>query len=311
MMPTAEEPIRLLAALGDSSPPAPAVSPARAGRTGCHRLAEGNPDFAYRNLAFEGATSAECSASSARPAARARPGHGRLRRQRRAPLGAPGRPRLSRRLAGIVRRLREALPAVRIVAATAPERWTSSSSPAHPPARRARHRPLQCRHAHCRQGSRIPCLEVAGHPGLSDEENFVATACTHRRSVTSGRVGFARLLGLDPKERTWHGNPHRRLRPPRGREERGHARAHDHRTDLVSFSALTGDASRARRCGWAARARSASASLTDAGALLQRGPVPIDPERVVALRGLRNVVFERPVPIGSGSRLRPDPGLQP
>jgi 3-hydroxybutyryl-CoA dehydratase len=72
-------------------------------------------------------------------------------------------------------------------------------------------------------------------------------------------------------------------------------------TDLVSFSALTGD--------W--HPQHADAEWAAAGPFGERiahgmlvlsyslGLLPIDPERVVALRGLRSVAFKRPVPIGA------------
>jgi lysophospholipase L1-like esterase len=211
MMPTAEEePIRSYAALGDSFTAGTGCEPGEswADRLAT-RLASGNPDFAYRNLAFEGATSADvlgqlgaalqlepdlvtvvCGANdvllSVRPDAHA----------------------YSWRLAGIVRRLREALPAVRIVTATAPERWDFLEL--GPRTRRRVERGIARFNAATRtvaEAHEIPCLEVAGHPGLSDEENFVAdglhpSPLGHERAA----VGFARLLGLDPsldpKERT-------------------------------------------------------------------------------------------------------------
>ncbi len=71
-------------------------------------------------------------------------------------------------------------------------------------------------------------------------------------------------------------------------------------TDLVSFSALTGD--------W--HPQHADAEWAAAGSFGERiahgmlvlsyaiGLLAIDPDRVCALRGLRSVVFKRPVPIG-------------
>ena len=71
-------------------------------------------------------------------------------------------------------------------------------------------------------------------------------------------------------------------------------------TDLVSFSALTGDwHPQHADAEWAAASpfgeRIAHGMLVLSYGV---GLLPIDPERVVALRGLRNVVFKRPVPIG-------------
>ncbi|HEY8001619.1 MAG TPA: MaoC/PaaZ C-terminal domain-containing protein [Solirubrobacterales bacterium] len=88
--------------------------------------------------------------------------------------------------------------------------------------------------------------------------------------------------------------------------------------DLVSFSALTGDwHPQHADASWAAESpfgeRIAHGMLVLSYAI---GLLPIDPERVTALRGLRSVVFKRPVPIGATitaeaeiAALRPlDPG---
>ena len=71
--------------------------------------------------------------------------------------------------------------------------------------------------------------------------------------------------------------------------------------DLVSFSALTGDwHPQHADAAWAAESqfgeRIAHGMLVLSYAI---GLLPIDPERVTALRGLRSVVFKRPVPIGA------------
>ena len=75
--------------------------------------------------------------------------------------------------------------------------------------------------------------------------------------------------------------------------------------DLVSFSALTGDwHPQHADAEWAAASpfgeRIAHGMLVLSYAL---GLLPIDPDRVVALRGVRNVVFKRPVPIGATIRV--------
>jgi 3-hydroxybutyryl-CoA dehydratase len=72
-------------------------------------------------------------------------------------------------------------------------------------------------------------------------------------------------------------------------------------SDLVSFSALTGDwHPQHADADWAAGSafgeRIAHGMLVLSYAI---GLLPLDPERVVALRGLRSVVFKRPVPIGT------------
>ena len=65
---TEEEPIRSYAALGDSFTAGTGCNPGEswADRLAA-RLADGNPDFAYRNLAFEGATSADVLGQLGRP----------------------------------------------------------------------------------------------------------------------------------------------------------------------------------------------------------------------------------------------------
>ncbi|HSI79439.1 MAG TPA: MaoC/PaaZ C-terminal domain-containing protein [Solirubrobacterales bacterium] len=75
--------------------------------------------------------------------------------------------------------------------------------------------------------------------------------------------------------------------------------------DLVSFSALTGDwHPQHADASWAASSqfgeRIAHGMMVLSYAV---GLLPIDPERVVALRGIRQVVFKRPVPIGETIRV--------
>jgi 3-hydroxybutyryl-CoA dehydratase len=72
-------------------------------------------------------------------------------------------------------------------------------------------------------------------------------------------------------------------------------------SDLVSFSALTGDwHPQHADADWAAASpfgeRIAHGMLVLSYAL---GMLPIDPDRGVALRGLRSAAFKRPVPIGA------------
>jgi acyl dehydratase len=74
--------------------------------------------------------------------------------------------------------------------------------------------------------------------------------------------------------------------------------------DLVSFSALTGDwHPQHADADWAGRSqfgeRIAHGMLVLSYAV---GLLPIDPERVTALRGLRSVVFKRPARIGTTIR---------
>ena len=76
--------------------------------------------------------------------------------------------------------------------------------------------------------------------------------------------------------------------------------------DLVSFSALTGDwHPQHADADWAAAgpfgARVAHGMLVLSYSL---GLAPIDPERIVALRGIDSVRFKRPVRIGETIRVR-------
>jgi acyl dehydratase len=71
--------------------------------------------------------------------------------------------------------------------------------------------------------------------------------------------------------------------------------------DLTSFAALTGDRHPQHAdAQWAAASpfgeRIAHGMLVLSYAI---GLLPVDPERVTALRGIRSVVFKRPVPIGA------------
>jgi 3-hydroxybutyryl-CoA dehydratase len=74
--------------------------------------------------------------------------------------------------------------------------------------------------------------------------------------------------------------------------------------DVVSFASLTGDwHPQHADAAWASESpfgrRIAHGMLVISYAI---GLLPIDPERVTALRGLRNVVFKRPVTIGTTIR---------
>jgi lysophospholipase L1-like esterase len=198
--------IRSYAALGDSFTAGTGCAPGEswADRLAA-RLAAGRPGFAYRNLAVEGATSADvldqlgealqlepdlvtvvCGANDVLLSVR------------------PDPHAYGRRLAGIVRRLREALPTILIVTATAPERWDFLEL--GPRTRRRVERGIARFNAATRavaEAHDLPCLEVAAHPGLADAENFIAdglhpSPLGHERAA----IGFGRLLGIDPEART-------------------------------------------------------------------------------------------------------------
>ena len=110
-------------ALGDSFTAGTGCAP---GEGWADRLASAladDPDFAYENLAEDGATSADVRAQVGRAAAaRARAGHRRLRNERSA-LRPARPPAYSRNFSAILGSLKSALPTVRIVTATAPEQW--------------------------------------------------------------------------------------------------------------------------------------------------------------------------------------------
>lgn len=198
-----DQAIRSYAALGDSFTAGTGCAPGEswADRLAA-RLGAGRPEFAYRNLAVEGATSADVLGQLG-PALQLEPdlvtvvcgANDVLLRVRPDPHA------YSRRLAGIVRRLREALPAVVIATATAPERWDFLEL--GPRTRRRVEGGIARFNAATRtvaEAHNLPCLEVAGHPGLADAENFIAdglhpSPLGHERAA----VGFGRLLGLDPE----------------------------------------------------------------------------------------------------------------
>jgi 3-hydroxybutyryl-CoA dehydratase len=76
-------------------------------------------------------------------------------------------------------------------------------------------------------------------------------------------------------------------------------------SDVTSFAALTGDwHPQHADAAWAAESpfgeRIAHGMLVVSYAI---GLLPIDPERVVALRAIRDVVFKRPAPIGTTIRV--------
>jgi lysophospholipase L1-like esterase len=197
-------PIRSYAALGDSFTAGTGCEPGEAWADRlAGRLAKDVPGFVYSNLAAEGATSADvleqvgsalqiepdlvtvvCGANDVLFSVR------------------PDAQLYARRLAAIFRRLRSPLPAVRIVTATAPERWDFIDLG---PRTRARlERGIVRFNAATRVVARayeVPCLEVAGHPGLADAQNFIADGLhPSGRGHRHAAAGFGRLLGLDPEE---------------------------------------------------------------------------------------------------------------
>jgi lysophospholipase L1-like esterase len=190
--------LSLYVALGDSFT---AGTGCAAGEAWPERLAAGlrahNPSLAFRNLAVEGATSAQvleqlpeaielepdlvtvvCGANDV------------LRSTRPDPSA------YARRLGAIFGRLQRANPAVRLVTATSPERW--DFLPLGPRTRERVERGI-CRVNRATrvvaEAYRVPYLEVAGHPGLCEPENFSAdglhpSPLGHRRAAR----GFGELV---------------------------------------------------------------------------------------------------------------------
>jgi len=198
-------PIRSYAALGDSFTAGTGCAPGeRWADILAARLASARPGFVYRNLAAEGASSADVVEQLGR-ALQIEPdlvtvvcGANDVLFSVRPDPGA-----YARRLAAIFRRLRDPLPSVRIVTATAPERWDFLELGPRTQARLARG--IVRFNAATRTVARaygVPCLEVAGHPGLTDSSNFIAdglhpSAQGHQHAAAA----FGGLLGIEEEKR--------------------------------------------------------------------------------------------------------------
>lgn len=203
--------VRAFAALGDSFTAGTGTPP---GECWADLLAESlrrrAPDLVYRNLAAEGATTKDlegqvpaaieleadlvtiiCGANDVFETVRPRPA------------------RVAARLAGAIDAVRETVPGALIVTATVPERWRFLDLRPRTQARISRGiselneliRELAADH-------RIPCLDVAAHPGLHDPENFSAdglhpSALGHARAAEA----FARLLRTHTGDTRWGGMP--------------------------------------------------------------------------------------------------------
>ena len=299
-----------------ASPPAPAARPARPGPSASRpALRARNPRLAYRNLAVEGATSAEVLEQLAGGArARARPGHGRLRRQRRArarpaptPTATPGAS------AAILGRLQRREPGgARSSPRPRPSAGTSSSSG------RARGRGSSAASRALNRATRVVAARLrrplprGRRPSraLASRRTSAPTACTPRRSATGApRAASRELLRDRCRDRDRESKEERHetsCAPERRRRADRRAGGTITEADLVSFAALTGD--------W--HPQHADAEWAAAGRFGERvahgmlvlsyavGLVPFDPERVVALRGLDSVTFKRPVRIGDTIRVR-------
>jgi lysophospholipase L1-like esterase len=208
------EQLSLYVALGDSFT---AGTGCPEGRAWPERLATGirayNPQFAFRNLAVEGATSDEVLAQLPE-AIELEPdlvtvvcGANDVLRSTRPDAAA-----YARRLASIFGRLQDANPVARIVTATAPERWDFLELG---PRTRTRVETGVARFNRATRGVArayaVPCLEVAGHPGLSQGENFSAdglhpSALGHERAargfaaVLRERFGISITIGVEADE---------------------------------------------------------------------------------------------------------------
>ena len=192
------EQLSLYVALGDSFTAGTGCPP---GEAWPERLASGlrtcNPKLEVRNLAVEGATSEQVLAQLPE-AIELEPdlvtvvcGANDVLRSTRPDAHA-----YARRLASIFGRLQDSNPVVRIVTATAPERWDFLELG---PRTRARVERGVSRINRATRGVAgaygVPCLEVAGHPGLCQGENFCAdglhpSALGHARAAR----GFAEVI---------------------------------------------------------------------------------------------------------------------
>jgi lysophospholipase L1-like esterase len=194
-------PIRSYAALGDSFTAGTGCAPGeRWADILAARLATAAPGFVYRNLAAEGATSSDVIEQLG-PALQIEPdlvtvicGANDVLFSVRPNPGA-----YARRLAAIFRRLRDPLPSVRIVTATAPESWDFLELGPRTQARLARG--IVSFNAATRTVARaygVPCLEVAGHPGLADASNFIADGLhPSARGHEQAAAAFGELLGIE------------------------------------------------------------------------------------------------------------------
>lgn len=162
-----------------------------------------NADLVYRNLAVDGANSAEvleqvpaaielkpdlvtviCGANDVLLTSR------------------PDIEGYERRLSEILERLRDAVPEAAILTATAPESWHFMELRPRTKARLVKAlsdlngvtRTVAARH-------RVPCLNVAGHPGLTDRANFSAdglhpSALGHERATEEIALSLRAHFGI-------------------------------------------------------------------------------------------------------------------
>ncbi|MGH2953301.1 MAG: SGNH/GDSL hydrolase family protein [Solirubrobacterales bacterium] len=207
------ERMRSYAALGDSFTAGTGCAPGRcwADRLAA-RLARRDAEFVYRNLAWEGAMSADV-VEQLGPALQLEPdlvtvvfGANDVLRSVR-----PDVPRYARRLSGVFRRLGEAVPGARVVTATSPEAWHFLDL--RPRTRARVERGIVALNRATREVAAlhgVPLLDVARHPGLADAANFSSDGL-HPSPLghAHAAAGFERLLGIEPGARTAEREDHR------------------------------------------------------------------------------------------------------
>jgi lysophospholipase L1-like esterase len=162
-----------------------------------------NPDLVYRNLAVDGASSAGVLEQV--PAAIAlKPDLVTVICGANDVLltSRPDVEGYERRFAEILELLREANPEAAILTATAPESWHFMELRPRTKARLVK--ALSDLNAATRSvaaGHRVPCLNVAGHPGLTDRANFSAdglhpSAIGHERATQEIALSLRAHFGI-------------------------------------------------------------------------------------------------------------------
>lgn len=163
-----------------------------------------NPQLVHRNLAVDGATSADVLEQV--PAALAlKPDLVTVICGANDVLltSRPDVEGYERRFAAILERLREGAPEAAIMTTTAPESWHFMDLRPRTRARlvealsglNAATRSVAARH-------RVPCLNVAGHPGLTDRANFSAdglhpSALGHERATQEIALSLRAHFGIE------------------------------------------------------------------------------------------------------------------
>ena len=203
--------VRSFAALGDSFTAGTGSGP---GTCWADRLAASlrrrRPDLLYRNLAWEGATSAQVL-EQVEAAVEIEPDLVSFIAGANDVLltTRPDPERTAENLERGLDSLRSAVPGAIIVTATIPERWLFVSLG---PRTRARvSSGIESVNAEVRRIAaerEIPCLDVAAHPGLSESENFCDDGL-HPSPVGHARAAsaFARMLHAHTGSNLWAGPP--------------------------------------------------------------------------------------------------------